>query len=100
VQSEEEEAQGRPYRSLQLPEGKGRKGQPLLPGSRAGTRDRGPQAVPGRFRLDIRENFSESVVRQWHRLPREVGGAPSLEVFKDVALRATVRGHDGDGWTR
>jgi len=53
--------------------------------------------------LDIRENFSESVVRQWHRLPREVGESPvspSLVAFRsrvDVALRDTVSGHGGDG---
>jgi len=38
---------------------------------------------------------SESVVRYWHRLPREVAESPSLEVFKnhgDAALRDVVSG--------
>jgi len=37
----------------------------------------------GRFRLDIRKKFfTVRVVKNWHRLPREVADAPSLETFK------------------
>ena len=47
------------------------------------TRRNGFKLKEGTFKLDVwLKVFTQKVVRQWHRLPREAVDAPSLEVFK------------------
>jgi len=58
------------------------------------TRSNGFKLREGRFRLGRRKKvFTMSVVKHWHRFPREVVEALSLETFKarlDGALRNLV----------
>jgi len=102
AQSGEEEAQRRPYCSLQLLKG-GCSGVEVstLPGSSNRMRENGLKLCQRRVRLGVSNNFfSRRVVMQWLRLPRQWWDPPSLWVFKehgDVSLRDVVSGHSRVG---
>lgn len=59
-------------------------------------REKSVQLLQGGFTLDIRNNFfSERFVKHCNRMPRAVGQALSLEIFKgrvDVVLRDMAEG--------
>ena len=46
------------------------------------TRGNGFTPKEERFRLNMKKFSTVRVVRHWHRLPREVVGAPSLETLR------------------
>ena len=66
----------------------------LFPGNSDNTRGNALKLCQRRFKWDIKKSlFSEGVLMEWHRLPKEVVQSPSVEAFKkceDVALGDTV----------
>jgi len=74
---------GRPYSSLTVAEGACRKDGDRLFSRACCDRTRGNGFKLKEGRLDIRKKFfTMRVLKHRHRLPREVGDAPSLETFK------------------
>jgi len=79
LQPGEKKAVGRPYYSLQVPEGAYRKaGEGLLTRACSDrTKANSFKLKEGRFKLDIREEFfTMKVVRHWNRLSRKACGCP------------------------
>ena len=98
----EEEAQGRPYCSLQLPERRLWIGGVGLWTQVTATGQEGmpSSCTRGSSVWILGKKVSERVVRHWHRLLREVVESLSLEVFLErveVTQRDVVSGHGGGG---
>lgn len=95
-----EEALGRPHCGLQVLKGAYKQESDWLctwSDSDRTTRN-GFKLEEGKFRLYVRmveTQRTQRMVRQWHSLPREVVGAPSLEV-----LKARLDGTLGRLWVR
>lgn len=91
LESVEEKALGRPYRTFQYWKGVCKRGGEWLfirPWSDS-TSDSGFNLTEGRFRLDIgKKFFTVKLLRPWQRFPRVFVSAPSLEVLKTRLGRA------------
>jgi len=71
-----------------LPLAKCQGGQHILPKFLHRTKGNGLKLNEGRFRLDIRKFFTIRLVRHWHRLPRDVVDALSLDILSVRLHRA------------
>ena len=84
MQSGEKKALGRPDSDILVSKHCKKEGDRLFTGiSCVKMMGNGLKLKEERFRLDIRKKFfTTRMMRHWHRLPRDVVDAPSLETLK------------------